>query len=78
MKNKEVKTWQCAVCNIITMGEWDAEARPIDSKEEEDWQPICKACTIDVRKEFVPDEEFAELLEEFEDDDDEDYTRESY
>ncbi len=47
--------WTCSMCFMQTHGEWDAESRPIDSKNEDDWLPLCKLCTIEVSKDFVAD-----------------------
>ncbi len=49
--------WECGMCHIKTFGEWDAEARPKESEDENEWMPLCKACSNDVRKDFIPDEE---------------------
>jgi len=57
MKQKTKQQWNCSLCHITTHGEWDAESRPMNSKNEDDWGPICQSCTADVKKDFIADTE---------------------
>lgn len=60
--------WECGMCHITTFGDWEAESRPHESNREDDWEPLCKLCTIEVKKDFVEDEK----------NESEDYTKGSY
>jgi len=53
--DKPRQQWTCGMCQMTTHGEWDAESRPVDSKSEEDWVPLCQVCTIEVKKDFIAD-----------------------
>lgn len=47
--------WTCGVCHIITMGEWDAEVQ--EKNKKSDWLPCCKACSVEIRIDFIPEED---------------------
>jgi len=54
---RSVEEWECGLCHIITRGEWEAEVRPKGSEIETEWQQVCQSCCIDIKKDFIPDEE---------------------
>ena len=46
------------MCHIQTFGDWDAESKlNEDPDTDENWYPLCKACTAEVKKTFVADKE---------------------
>lgn len=48
--------WECGVCHMKTFGDWNCEVKPHD-KDDEEFQPVCKACEIGVLENFVPENE---------------------
>ena len=50
--------WECGVCHMTTYGEWDAEAKLNDKPDKDvNWLPLCKVCTMEVKKNFIADED---------------------
>ena len=50
------KYWECGLCHIITMGDWDCEVKP-HGEDDEAFKPVCKLCEIGVKENFVPENE---------------------